>query len=210
MNDLIIPGILYVQIGNEIQKIGETVDAPTIELADDSIPHDLVNLESLKTSASFELSTKISEEAILMISGILELAFALCPNNRVRNLHTRHRSEYQMTYQMTINEYQKAAYRTANQSLTDSQQLQNGLMGLNGESGECIDILKKHLFQGHDLDKYHIAKELGDVAWYLAVSAQALGFDLETILQMNVEKLKARYPHGFNAGHSQHRSSGDI
>ncbi len=113
-------------------------------------------------------------------------------------------------YQMTINEYQKAAYRTANQSLTDSQQLQNGLMGLNGESGECIDILKKHLFQGHDLDKYHIAKELGDVAWYLAVSAQALGFDLETILQMNVEKLKARYPHGFDAGHSQHRSSGDI
>ena len=113
-------------------------------------------------------------------------------------------------YQMTINEYQKAAYRTANQSLTDSQQLQNGLMGLNGESGECIDILKKFLFQGHDLDKAHIAKELGDVAWYLAVSAQALGFDLETILQMNVEKLKARYPHGFNAGHSQHRSSGDI
>lgn len=111
---------------------------------------------------------------------------------------------------MTINEYQKAAYRTANQSLTDSQQLQNGLMGLNGESGECIDILKKHLFQGHDLDKYHIAKELGDVAWYLAVSAQALGFDLETILQTNVEKLKARYPHGFDAGHSQHRSSGDI
>ena len=113
-------------------------------------------------------------------------------------------------YLMTINEYQKAAYRTANQSLTDSQQLQNGLMGLNGESGECIDILKKYLFQGHDLDKAHIAKELGDVAWYLAVSAQALGFDLETILQMNVEKLKARYPHGFDAGHSQHRSSGDI
>lgn len=56
----------------------------------------------------------------------------------------------------------------------------------------------------------HIVEELGDVAWYLAVSAQALGFDLETILQMNVEKLKARYPHGFNAGHSQHRSSGDI
>lgn len=56
----------------------------------------------------------------------------------------------------------------------------------------------------------YIAKELGDVAWYLAVSAQALGFDLETILQMNVEKLKARYPHGFDAGHSQHRSSGDI
>lgn len=69
MNDLIIPGVLYVQNGNEIQKIGETIDTPTIELADDSIPYDLVNLEGLKTSASFELSTKISKEAILMISG---------------------------------------------------------------------------------------------------------------------------------------------
>ena len=58
--------------------------------------------------------------------------------------------------------------------------------------------------------KIENSEELGDVAWYLAVSAQALGFYLETILQMNVEKLKARYPHGFNAGHSQHRSSGDI
>ena len=113
-------------------------------------------------------------------------------------------------YQMTINEYQKAAYRTANQSLTDSQQLQNGLMGLNGESGECIDILKKHLFQEHSLDKEHIAKELGDVAWYLAVSARALGYDLETILQMNVDKLKARYPDGFDVDRSRHRSSSDV
>ena len=86
MNDLIIPGVLYVQIGNEIQKIGEMIDTPTIELADDSIPHNLVNLESLKTLASFELSTKISEEAILLISGILNMALALCPNNRVRHL----------------------------------------------------------------------------------------------------------------------------
>lgn len=86
MNDLIIPGVLYVQIGNEIQKMGEMIDTPTIELVDDSIPHDLVNLERLKTSASFELSTKISEEDILMISGILDMALALCPNNRVRHL----------------------------------------------------------------------------------------------------------------------------
>lgn len=86
MNDLIIPGVLYVQNGNEIQKIGETIDTPTIELADDSIPYDLVNLEGLKTSASFELSTKISKEAILMISGTLDIVLALCPNNRVRHL----------------------------------------------------------------------------------------------------------------------------
>ena len=136
--------------------------------------------------------------------GVKETQCTRCGHREVCSLKTEF-----LEAQKAI-EYQKAAYRTANQSLTDSQQLQNGLMGLNGESGECIDILKKYLFQGHDLDKAHIAKELGDVAWYLAVSAQALGFDLETILQMNVEKLKARYPHGFNAGHSQHRSSGDI
>jgi len=111
---------------------------------------------------------------------------------------------------MTINEYQKAAYRTANQSLCPLEQLQNGLMGLNGEAGECIDILKKHLFQGHEFEISHMAKELGDVAWYLAVSAQALGYDLETILQMNVDKLTARYPDGFDAEHSMHRSKNDI
>ena len=83
-------------------------------------------------------------------------------------------------------------------------------MGLNGEAGEAIDILKKHLFQGHELDSEHMAKELGDVAWYLAVSANAIGYDLETVMQMNVEKLKARYPDGFDAEHSLHRNKGDI
>lgn len=90
------------------------------------------------------------------------------------------------------------------------QLLLNGLMGLNGEAGEAIDILKKHLFQGHELDTAHMAKELGDVAWYLAVSANAIGYDLETIMQMNVDKLKARYPDGFDAEHSLHRNQDDI
>ena len=79
-----------------------------------------------------------------------------------------------------------------------------------GKTGEAIDILKKHLFQGHELDTEHMAKELGDVAWYLAVSANAIGYDLETIMQMNVDKLKARYPDGFDAEHSLHRNQDDI
>lgn len=83
-------------------------------------------------------------------------------------------------------------------------------MGLNGEAGEAIDILKKHLFQGHELDTAHMAKELGDVAWYLAVSANAIGYDLETIMQMNVDKLKARHPDGFDAKHSLYRNQDDI
>lgn len=111
---------------------------------------------------------------------------------------------------MTINKYQKNALRTANKSLTSFQQLENGVMGLNGEAGECIDILKKHLFQGHELDREHIAKELGDIAWYLALSASAIGYDLETIMQMNVDKLRARYPDGFNTEHSLHRAKNDI
>lgn len=111
---------------------------------------------------------------------------------------------------MTINEYQEEALRTESGMSKEYPRLLNGLMGLNGEAGECIDILKKHLFQGHELDKEHIAKELGDVAWYLAVSANAIGYDLETILWMNVDKLRARYPKGFDSNLSQHRKVEDI
>lgn len=111
---------------------------------------------------------------------------------------------------MTINEYQKEALRTESGISKEYPRLLNGLMGLNGEAGECIDILKKHLYQGHELDKEHIAKELGDVAWYLAVSADAIGYDLETILQMNVDKLRARYPESFDSELSIHRAKGDI
>ena len=111
---------------------------------------------------------------------------------------------------MTINEYQRAALRTVNPELSPSEQLSDGVMGLCGEAGECIDILKKHLYQGHDLNPTRMAGELGDVAWYLAVSAHALGFDLETILRMNVNKLKTRYPDGFDSQRSINRPDFDI
>jgi NTP pyrophosphatase (non-canonical NTP hydrolase) len=110
---------------------------------------------------------------------------------------------------MTPNEYQKEALRTAN-GLSERDLLANGVMGLCGESGECIDLVKKHLFQGHELDKAHMAKELGDVAWYLAISAHAIGYDLETVFQMNVDKLRQRYPNGFEAERSLHRKEGDL
>lgn len=106
---------------------------------------------------------------------------------------------------MTINEYQKLALRTLNPALSPKDVLINGVMGLCGESGEAIDIVKKHLAQGHPLDNEALAKELGDIAWYLAETAFAIGFDLETILQMNIGKLKARYPEGFEAEKSIHR-----
>ena len=112
---------------------------------------------------------------------------------------------------MTINEYQKAALRTANsEKMTQNDLMTNGVMGLCGESGECVDMVKKFLFQGHELYREHMAKELGDVCWYLAVTAHSIGYDLETIMQMNVDKLKKRYPNGFEKEKSIHRTDGDI
>jgi mazG nucleotide pyrophosphohydrolase domain len=111
---------------------------------------------------------------------------------------------------MKVNDYQKAALRTASNMNEQYPRILNGVLGLAGESGECVDIVKKHLFHGHELDKEHIAKELGDVAWYLAVAANAIGYDLETILQMNVDKLMKRYPDGFDSEKSIHRKEGDI
>ena len=112
---------------------------------------------------------------------------------------------------MTINEYQTAALRTAQtDKLTARELLLNSALGLCGESGEVADLIKKHRFQGHNLDIDHVAKELGDIAWYLAVGAYAIGYDLEKILQMNVDKLKARYPDGFSTDRSLHRDKNDV
>lgn len=110
---------------------------------------------------------------------------------------------------MEINEYQKQAMRTLNPKMNQKDILINAVMGLCGESGECIDIVKKWLAQGHDLDKEHLAKELGDVAWYLAEAATALGIPLNDIFQMNLEKLQQRYPDGFDESQSIHRAVDD-
>lgn len=110
---------------------------------------------------------------------------------------------------MTINEYQKLAMTTQNPALSERDVLLNGVMGLCGESGEAIDIVKKWLAQGHELDKAHLAKELGDIAWYLAETATALGLTLEEILQANIDKLRARYPEGFSTEKSLHREEFD-
>lgn len=110
---------------------------------------------------------------------------------------------------MTGNEYQKLAMVTLNPTLDKKDVLINGVMGLCGESGEAIDIVKKHLAQGHELDRERLAKELGDIAWYLAETAMAIGYELDDIFQMNIEKLKKRYPEGFSAERSIDRVPGD-
>lgn len=103
---------------------------------------------------------------------------------------------------MTPNEYQKLALRTASPKCHN---LSNVGLGLAGESGEVADAIKNHLHQGHPLDKQKIAEELGDVAWYLALGCTLIGYDFEAVLQMNVDKLRKRYPDGFDAERSIHR-----
>lgn len=105
---------------------------------------------------------------------------------------------------MTGTEFQEKAMRTAATSDSDKLLL-NGVMGLNGESGECIDVLKKYLFQGHELDEEKLMDELSDVMWYAAITATGLGVTLDEVMEHNVEKLKNRYPDGFDKDRSIHR-----
>ena len=111
---------------------------------------------------------------------------------------------------MRSNEYQGLAMRTSNKELSKEEHLLNGVLGLVGESGEIADLIKKNRMQGHTLDIEHVAKELGDVCWYIAETATAIGCDLETIMKMNIEKLRKRYPEGFDSERSQHRAKGDV
>lgn len=112
---------------------------------------------------------------------------------------------------MTINEYQQLALRTESHTNSDLDRILQGVMGLAGESGECVDLVKKHIFQGHSLDSEHLMKELGDVAWYLTITADSIGYTLEEVLETNIKKLESRYPDGkFEAGKSIYRKDGDV
>lgn len=107
---------------------------------------------------------------------------------------------------MTVDDYQKLAMATLNPELNKKDVLINGVMGLCGESGEAIDIVKKWLAQGHALNKENLIKELGDIAWYLAETATALDVSLEDVFEKNLDKLKNRYPEGFDSDRSVRRN----
>ncbi len=106
---------------------------------------------------------------------------------------------------MKVNEYQELAMKTLNREIGKRDLLVNAVMGLCGESGEATDIVKKHLFHGHELDRDALIKELGDIAWYLAEAATALDITLGDVLSANIEKLKRRYPDGFDTERSKNR-----
>ncbi len=136
---------------------------------------------------------------------------------------------------MNVNEYQKLAMRTNDGKCTerlldkvemidffkeakgdrpcekyDLGGIINASMGLSGEVGELNDFLKKWVFHGHEMNENAIKKEIGDCCWYIALMCESFGFDLDEILKMNVEKLKNRYPQGFDIEKSRYRKDEDI
>lgn len=110
---------------------------------------------------------------------------------------------------MTGNGYQKLAARTINSNLQLRECEKHALHGMVGEIGELHSLYQK-VYQGHMFDVDHAKKELGDLLWFIAEYCTALGWDLEDIMQMNIDKLRARFPEGFEVDKSLNRAEGDI
>lgn len=100
---------------------------------------------------------------------------------------------------ITLDEYQENAKRTAQVS-EDPNVMANWALGMAGEVGESVEIIKKHLFHGKPLDLKEVQNELGDVLWYLSMLATQCGLSLNTIADKNLSKLESRYPNGFVKG----------
>ena len=110
---------------------------------------------------------------------------------------------------MKLSDYQREARRTLTMPADPSPLLLAVIgLGLAGEAGEVVELIKKHVGHGHDLDAREVKKELGDVLWYLAGVASLLGLNLDDIAHANIEKLKARYPEGFKHEPSRNRTEG--
>lgn len=110
---------------------------------------------------------------------------------------------------MTFDEYQHLASRTINTDLSMTECEYHSLHGMVGEIGEIHSLYQKK-YQGHVVDDTHLAKELGDLLWFVAEYCTAKGWDLEEVAKTNLEKLMNRYPDGFSINKSLHRKDGDV
>lgn len=124
---------------------------------------------------------------------------------------------------MNGKEYQELAMRTKNNNATerllnwisnneikDPGAIINACFGLPGEVGEFNDMIKKWIFHGGKLDVEHLKKECGDIVWYIALLCYGFDWDLDEIMEMNINKLRTRYPEGFNINRANNRESGDV
>ena len=108
-----------------------------------------------------------------------------------------------------IHEYQKLASRTMRKDLTQQETVFHALHGMVGEIGEIHSLYQK-TYQGHALEEDHAKKECGDLLWFIAEYCTAKEWELEEIMRMNIDKLMARYPEGFEKEKSLHRKEGDV
>ena len=96
----------------------------------------------------------------------------------------------------------------------DIPRLLTAALGLTAESGEFTEVVKKIILQGKPYNEdnvFHMKRELGDICWYLAQACMALDTTFDEIIEMNVDKLKARYPGGeFDVHKSENRNEGDL
>jgi NTP pyrophosphatase (non-canonical NTP hydrolase) len=106
---------------------------------------------------------------------------------------------------LDFDEYQEQMKRTASDTDYKAENLALGAMGIAGEAGEVADYLKKVLFHKHEFSRETLSKELGDVLWYIAYLAAVMDMSLGEVAQMNIEKLKKRYPDGWDEQRSINR-----
>ena len=96
----------------------------------------------------------------------------------------------------------------------DVPHLLTAALGLTAEAGEFSEVVKKIILQGNPYTEenvFHMKRELGDICWYIAQACMALDTTFDEIIEMNVDKLKARYPGGeFDVHHSENRKEGDL
>ncbi|HXE09807.1 MAG TPA: nucleoside triphosphate pyrophosphohydrolase family protein [Verrucomicrobiae bacterium] len=110
---------------------------------------------------------------------------------------------------MTLDEYQKQALRTVISSDDEFKDLLHWVLGINGEAGEVAEKIKKIIRdkkgEVSDTDKAELAKEIGDVLWYLAVFAHHLGVSFDDVAQQNLNKLQSRQKRGVLGGAGDNR-----
>lgn len=104
-----------------------------------------------------------------------------------------------------LNDYQEKALRTWNSKESIEMRLSNVALGISGESGEVADMIKKSVHHKHPLDTQEFIKELGDILYYVSVGAHELGYTLQEIAEININKLAKRYPEGFSVEASINR-----
>ena len=106
--------------------------------------------------------------------------------------------------------FQEEALRCMRSDLPYEAICSNMCMGLAGETGETVDIFKKHIYQGKDLDINDVIEEIGDILWYIANLCNVNKITMKECMESNVEKLRKRYPNGFSIKDALERADKNV